>query len=154
MTEFGFYHLTRTPLEQAMPKLLEKMISTGKHTLVRLGLPERVESLDRALWTYQSDSWLPHGTTTDPRHEQQPILLQSASDDESCSNPNKAAYLILVDQAPAVDGMRFERVLEMFDGHDGHALNAARGRWKWAKEQGFDLVYWQQNEQGGWRKAR
>ena len=29
MTEIGFYHLTRTPLERALPRILEKVLASG-----------------------------------------------------------------------------------------------------------------------------
>lgn len=154
MPEFGFYHLTRSSLEQALPKLLEKMLASGKPTLVRLGVEERLEFLDRALWTYTPESWLPHASDKNPSPELQPILLSAATHDEACQNLNNAAYLVLIDQAPAPDAANFERILELFDGNDPQALAATRDRWRWAKHQGFDLVYWQQNDRGGWQKAR
>lgn len=150
MPEYGFYHLTRTPVEQALPKLLEKMLATGKPTLIRLGLKERLELIDRALWTYEPDSWLPHATLSEPFSEHQPILLTTQSN----GNPNHAAYLVLIDQADATGAEDFERVLELFDGNDQRAVQAARERWSWAKSAGFTLVYWQQNERGGWQRAR
>lgn len=153
MPEFGFYHLTRTPLEMALPKLLEKTLATGKPTLVRLGLEERLEQLDRALWTYTPESWLPHGIEKDPLADKQPILLATAIDDHQCHNTNQASYLVLIDQAPAIDATEFDRVLELFDGNDPQAIQATRARWVWAKAQGFDLVYWQQTERGGWQKG-
>ena len=37
MAEVGFYHLTRSPLEEALPRLLEKAYATGQRALVRVG---------------------------------------------------------------------------------------------------------------------
>jgi len=37
MSEIGFYHLTRTPLEQALPKLLGRVLAGGGRALVRVG---------------------------------------------------------------------------------------------------------------------
>ena len=34
MTDIGFYHLTATPLEKALPKLLEKVLSSNMKALV------------------------------------------------------------------------------------------------------------------------
>ena len=153
MPEFGFYHLTRSPLEQALPRLLEKMLATGKRSLLRLGQKERLEYIDRALWTYRPDSWLPHGTDDEPYAEFQPILLSTKSAARDTPNPNAAAYLMLIDGADATDADEFERVLEIFDGNNQTAVQAARQRWVWARSKDFDCVYWQQNERGGWRKA-
>ena len=60
VTEIGFYHLTCTPLERALPKLLEKVLASGARAVVRAGSDERVEFLNGALWTYQPASFLPH----------------------------------------------------------------------------------------------
>ena len=37
MTEIGFYHLTRTPLERALPQLLEKIHGSGARAIVMAG---------------------------------------------------------------------------------------------------------------------
>ncbi|MCH7943651.1 MAG: DNA polymerase III subunit chi, partial [Proteobacteria bacterium] len=62
------------------------------------------------------------------------------------------SLLVLTDGvAPAfIDA--FERCLDLFDGNDGQAVEAARGRWTRLKEAGHDLTYWQQTGQGGWQK--
>ena len=75
MTEVGFYHLTRSNLEAALPRLLEKAYAAGNRVLVRGSDPERLELLNRALWTYGKDTFLPHGGKGDGFAEQQPIYL-------------------------------------------------------------------------------
>ena len=62
MADIGFYHLTATPLEKALPKLLEKTLEAGERALVRVPSAERVGWLDGQLCTYDDRSWLPHGT--------------------------------------------------------------------------------------------
>ena len=63
--------------------------------------------------------------------------------------------LVLVDNA-AVDPVPagIERVLIMFDGQDQASLAHAREQWKAFLAKGEKLVYWQQNDRGGWIKAR
>ena len=78
LTEIGFYHLTRSTLEEALPRLLEKAYAAGNRVLVRVGDAERLELLNRALWTYGKDSFLPHGTRADGFPEDQPIYLTTA----------------------------------------------------------------------------
>jgi len=51
MTEIGFYHLLATPLERALPKLLELGLKAGFRIVVLAGSAERVDHLDAALWT-------------------------------------------------------------------------------------------------------
>lgn len=147
MTEIGFYHLTRSPLAVALPRLLERVLAAGKRAVVRAGSAERVEFLNTALWTYDPASFLPHGTAREGEAADQPIWLTAGDD-----NPNGAQVLILADGAEAGDPESYERCLEMFDGNDPAAVEAARGRWRVYKEAGHVLTYWQQGERGGWEK--
>ena len=149
MTEIGFYHMTRSSLEQTLPKLLEKVLEQGKRALVLAGSPERVEALNGLLWTYHPDSFLPHGSVRDGKPELQPIWLSDRDE-----NANKAEMLFLTDGATSAHVASFARCFELFDGGDDDAVAAARERWKHYKEQGHSLTYWQQNERGGWEKKQ
>jgi DNA polymerase-3 subunit chi len=147
MTEIGFYHLQRSPLERALPKLLEKVLEAGKRAVVVAGSEERIESLNAALWTYRADAFLPHGSAKDGNAEAQPVWLATAPE-----NPNGAGILILTDGATADSFEGFERCLEMFDGNDDAAVAAARARWTAYKAAGHGVVYYQQTESGGWEQ--
>ena len=46
MPEVGFYHLLYTPLDRALPKLLEKALERGHRAIVLTGSNERVEDLN------------------------------------------------------------------------------------------------------------
>lgn len=148
MTDIGFYHLTRSPLDEALPRLLEKAYATGHRVVVRGGDAERIELLNRALWTYGKDSFLPHGARSDGFAEDQPIYLTA-----QVENPNGATILVRVDGAEAPDLAGFARCLDLFDGHDEDAVARARERWREAREAGHACTYWQQGERGGWVKA-
>ncbi len=149
MTEVAFYHLQTAPLEQALPKLLEKTLAAGKRALVVAGSPERVEALAALLWTYQPDSWLPHGTRQDGHPEDQPIWLSDGVD-----AANGAGFLFLTDGADSQDLERFERCFDLFDGNDPAAVAAARERWRARQAAGHTVTYWRQTAQGGWERAR
>lgn len=150
MTQIGFYHLTRLPLDQALPRLLEKASAAGLKVVVMAGSPERVEHLNGILWTYGEESWLPHGCHADGEAAHQPIWLT-----ERDENPNGATVLVLCDGVTPADMGAYDRCLDLFDGRDDEAVQAARERWKTWKAQGHQLVYYQQTERGGWEeKAR
>ena len=91
MTEIRFYHLTRIPLERALPALLERALAAGMRSVVIAGSEERVEALNQLLWTYEERSFLPHGSKRDGRPERQPVWL--TTEDE---NPNGATCLVRV----------------------------------------------------------
>ena len=147
MTEIGFYHLTRSPLERVLPKLLEKALATGARVVVMAGSSERVDVLDQVLWTYDPASFLPHGSVRNGEAEVQPIWL--TVDDE---NPNEASILVLTDGASSKRVAEYERCLEMFDGKDETVVAAAHVRWGDYANAGHALTYWQQTERGGWEK--
>ncbi len=147
MTDIGFYHLTRTPLERALPKLLEKALGQGLRAVVIAGSEERVAALDTALWTYEQLAFLPHGTAKDGDAEAQPVFL--TTEDE---NPNGAKLLVLTDGVASARIEGFERCIDMFDGADPDAVARARERWRALKAAGHSLAYWQQTDRGGWEK--
>lgn len=149
MTEIGFYHLIRTRLDEALPRLLAKVVESGQRAVLRCPNPDRLAALDRLLWTWDPDSFLPHGTLAAGQAEQQPILLTGGEE-----RPNGATILVTVDAAPFGDLSPYERCLDLFDGTDEAALATARDRWREAKAAGHRLVYWQQNEKGGWVRVR
>lgn len=148
MTEVAFYHLQRSPLEAVLPRLLERTLALGKRAVVVAGSAERVEALAQVLWTYQPDSWLPHGTARDGAEPEQPVWLTDAGDD----NPNGASFVFLTDGAACADLGRFERGFDLFDGNDPEAVAAARARWQDCRSAGHTVTYWQQNDQGTWER--
>ncbi|HEX3954437.1 MAG TPA: DNA polymerase III subunit chi [Stellaceae bacterium] len=148
MAEIGFYHLLATPLERALPRLLERARAQGLRIIVRAASSERVEHLNALLWTYDDASFLPHGSTRDGNAASQPIWLT-----DKVENPNDAALLIVVDGVEAEDAAGFTRCADMFDGSDESAVQAARERWRRAAAAGHALTYWQQTQTGWERKA-
>ncbi|MDQ0394226.1 DNA polymerase III subunit chi [Labrys monachus] len=146
MTELLFYHLQRAPLERVLPGLLEKSLQRGWRCAVQ-GLPERLLTLDDALWTYKDESFLPHGLESD-EGERQPIVLVAHE-----GNPNGATVRFLVDGVPLPsDAALYERIVLLFDGNDAEAVEGAREHWRQAKSLGFAATYWQQSEDGRWEK--
>jgi DNA polymerase-3 subunit chi len=148
MTEIGFYHLTRSTLEQALPRLLGRVLAIPARALVLCGSEERLRVLDDALWTCAEPDWLPHGTPG-PDAARQPILLTL----EDAPPPNEAQHVFLTDGCRSVHLGLYQRAFDLFDGSDEAALAAARQRWKEAKAAGHGLAYWQQTASGWERKA-
>lgn len=149
MAEAVFYQLTRRRLEQTLPDLLTKTLAKGWRAVVRCGAEPRVEALNRALWVFSNESFLPHGAAADGNPEAQPIYLTAGEE-----TPNDAQVLFLVDGAGAdpAEMARFERCMLIFDGGDPEALKRARAAWKGAVDAGVDAVYWAETPGGGWEK--
>jgi DNA polymerase III subunit chi len=149
MGEARFYHLQRSTLESALPKLLTKTLERGWRAVVLAGSPERAAALNQHLWTFDPASFLPHGAAEDGFAERQPIWLTCTDE-----NPNGAQVLMLADGMTSDHLASFEVVCDIFDGRDEEATAAARLRWTACKSLNLSRSYWQENERGGWeRKA-
>jgi DNA polymerase-3 subunit chi len=147
MTEILFYHLQRHPLERVLPTLLEMSVERGWRVVVQAA-EERIEALDAHLWTFRDDSFLPHGTWREAEAAQQPVLLTVHDD-----NPNGANVRFLLDGASVpADATAYQRIVLLFDGEDPDAVEGARGQWSAAKANGFDVTYWQSDENGRWQR--
>ena len=148
MSEIGFYHLTRTSADKALPQLLGRTLAAGHRAVVICGTPDRVEALDAALWLEPEPDWLPHGTAAMGEADLQPIWLTALDE-----NPNGARFLFLIDGANSTRIESFDRVFDLFDGNDEQAVQEARQRWRTAKAAGHSLAYWQQGARGWEKKA-
>ena len=148
MTEILFYHLQRHPLERVLPALVEKSLERGWRVVVQAASEERVEALDAHLWIFRDDSFLPHGTWREAEAAEQPVLLTVHD-----GNPNGAAVRFLLDGAPVpADAGEYERIVLLIDGNDPDAVAAARERWSEGRAKGFEVTYWQADENGRWQR--
>ena len=148
MTEILFYHLQRHPLERVLPALVEKSLERGWRVVVQAASEERVEALDAHLWVFRDDSFLPHGTWREAEAAEQPVLLTVHD-----GNPNGAAVRFLLEGAPVpADAGDYERIVLLIDGNDPDAVAAARERWSEGRAKGFEVTYWQADENGRWQR--
>lgn len=152
MIDIGFYHLTKSPLERALPQLLEKVQGIGERALVLTPTAERAEGLAHTLWVYEEASFLPHGTEKDGRPQEQPIWIAEGPVPAD-GPPNGARYLLLVDGVEPASLDSFDRAFILFDGTSDQAVTEARRQWSALKSAGHSLAYWRQTERGGWEKA-
>lgn len=147
MTEIRFYHLQKQTLDQALPQILTKALSIGHRIVVKVPDQTALDHVNHHLWVYRPDSFLPHGSQKDGFAEEQPIWLTTGDD-----NPNKADVLITGGGAVPDFPGDYTLCCEFLNGFDDDAVQQARARWKSYKESGFDVTYWQQNDNGAWDK--
>ncbi|MBT6534052.1 MAG: DNA polymerase III subunit chi [Marinovum sp.] len=141
-----FYHLTRQPLEVALPALLEKASGAGWRIEVRGTSLERMQWLDDKLWLGADDGFLAHGLAGGSEDAQQPILLTTnAEPGFECIMSIDGATL---DPQEVSDS---QRVCILFNGLDENAMQQARSQWKTLTEAGCAAQYWSE-ESGRWQK--
>jgi DNA polymerase-3 subunit chi len=146
MAEIGFYHLTRSTLTEALPRLLARTLAAGHRALVVGTTQDGLAAVSTALWA--GESWLPHGSQAEGDADLQPIWLSLTTDPA-----NGARYLFVVDGASTNDLTRFDRVFDLFDGTSDTQVEAARNRWRQRKAEDHALTYWQQTPSGWQKKA-
>ena len=143
-----FYHLTRDPIEVALPMLLGKALGAGWKVAVRGTDMGRLDWLDQKLWLGPEDGFLPHGLAGGAHDARQPVLLTTSRE-----APNGATCVMTIDgaaiDAPEVTAL--DRACILFDGHDPEAVQAARIQWKTLTDAGCAAQYWSQ-ESGRWEK--
>lgn len=151
MTELGFYHLTATPLEKALPKLLLKILEGGNKAVLLADNEERLNNMNRLLWVFSTNKIIPHGVKKDGFMEDQPVYLTLEEE-----NPNDSDVLLILGGREPEFLNKFSRCIDIFDGNDNNEVEMARERWKKYKaKKGKDtlqLVYWKQDEKGSWQK--
>src|ERR1700739_96481 len=103
MAEIGFYHLTRSTLAQALPRLLVRTLAAGQRALVLGPDAAGLEALSTTLWA-QPD-WLPHGVPQDGDADLQPVWLSTEAEPL-----NGARYLFLVEGAETDRIKDYDRV--------------------------------------------
>ena len=146
--EWWFYHLKQPPLAAALAQLFEKCLERDWRVLVTSPDLGALSQVNKDLWTYKDDSFLPHGLSGD-HDADQPILLSAEAE-----NLNKAKVLALLNGFEAANDVPFERVMVVFEDGDAHARGMARTQYAAAKKAGQTVRYFQQTASGGWSEQK
>jgi DNA polymerase-3 subunit chi len=144
--QVDFYHLTATPLDRALPQIAEKVLASGGRLLLVAESEAQRTALDKLLWTFNAESFLPHSCAGGAGDAGQPILLT-----ESTDATNGARNIALADGIWRDAALAFDRAFHFFD---GERIAEARLAWKaLADRDGIERRYWKQSETGRWEQA-
>ena len=144
--QVDFYHLTATPLDRALPAIAERVLATGARLLIVAEQEAQRANLDRLLWSYAAESFLPHALLGAGDDAAQPVLIAP-----DVNAANRARCIALVDGRWRDEALDFDRAFHFFD--DDH-IREARVAWKLLKERpGVEPRYWKQNDAGRWEQA-
>ncbi|WP_033919803.1 DNA polymerase III subunit chi [Sphingomonas sp. 37zxx] len=143
--QVDFYHLTLTPLARALPQIAQKVLASGERLLIVSASEEQRGAIDRLLWTFAADSFLPHACAGSGDDSVQPVLIASET-----APKNAARMIALIDGVWRDEALTFERAFHFFD---EDAILPARAAWKaLADRDGIDRRYWKQTD-NGWKQA-
>lgn len=136
MTQVDFYILKRGAdgnRFQLACRIAEKAYRQGRRVLIQAGTDEEANHIDRLLWTFKQNSFLPHGFPNKVDTAITPILINQAS------NPgNEHDVLINLCHETPDFFSRFERVAELID-HDPQVKQAGRQRFRFYRDRGYPL---------------
>ena len=137
MTRVDFYALTETSRGDRflLTCRLAERIWRGDRLRVYVHTPDRSQAqhLDRLLWTFEEQSFLPHGLAGETDHALSPILI--GHDGEPGEEDQ-----VLINLSPEVPAFfaSFERLCEPVD-QEPAVREAARARWRYYRDCGYQL---------------
>ena len=141
--QVDFYQLGRTPLEQIVATLAQKLLAEEKRLLIVAEDEGLLARLDRMLWDEGPASFIPHGPAGSSDDSRQPVLLSSDTD-----APNLARNIVIADGQWRDVALGFDRAFYLFD---AASLDSARLAWKLLSgREGVERRYWAQDERGKW----
>ncbi len=144
--QVDFYHLAASPLERVLPKIAEKVVQGGGRLMVVSDSVAQRAGIDRLLWTYSPESFLPHALSGEEGEADQPVLISA-----DVAAPNGARNVALIDGVWRDAALDYDRAFHFFD---GETLGAARTAWKaLADRDGVERRYWKQDDDGRWTQA-
>ena len=144
--QVDFYHLTTIPLERALPQIAEKVVGGGARLLIVSDDARQRAALDKLLWSYVADSFLPHAQLGAGDDGAQPVLIAP-----DVNAANRARHIALVDGRWRDDALDFDRAFHFFA--EEH-IAGARQAWKvLGVRDDIQRRYWKQNDAGRWEQA-
>ena len=142
--QVDFYHLTTRPLERILPTIVERVLAKGDRLLI-VAEEARLPALDKLLWTYRADSFLPHACAGGENDADQPVLLSV-----EVAPANQARNVALADGVWRDAALEFHRDFPFFD---EERIVEARQAWKALGDRAeVERHYWKQSEAGGWEQ--
>ncbi len=129
--------------------MLEKVLEREQKAVILSSDDRRLSELDQSLWSYRSDSFLPHGTKRDGDISEHPIWLTTAPEE---AEAGEVVFVVHGASPGPLKNAETSLCAILFDGNNATAVQDARGFWKELKAADHELTYWQQTERGSWEK--
>jgi len=149
MTRIDFYLLkdgSRGDRFQLCCRLVERIYrgtpdgaKPPPRVLIHCPQAQQARHLDRLLWSYRDDSFLPHGLVGETDPTLTPILI--STDDQPRTEDQVLINLSASAEAPSFFS-RFERLCELLD-QDPEIRQAGRKRYLYYRDRGYPLAHHQ-----------
>jgi DNA polymerase-3 subunit chi len=133
MTRIDFYFEAEDKLQVAC-RLSAKAVQQKLRVLIYAADEALAQRVDRLLWTWQATGFLPHCMTRSTLAGETPVLITHDPED----TPHDEVLLNLHhDWPPAFS--RFQRLVEIV-GRDDEDREAARGRFRFYRDRGYEIL--------------
>jgi DNA polymerase III subunit chi len=137
MTKVSFYILATTdPIDrqQFACRLAEKAYLQGHQVFIHTEDQNQSEAMDKALWAFRQDSFVPHQILAADNEINAPVLISH----ENSAPPKLMDVLINLNPAQPLFFSQFERLAEIING-DEEIKKQGRIRYQFYKDRGYHL---------------
>ncbi len=149
MTQLHFYRVSNSPFVPVLAALLRRYFDSGLRTIVRGVSLQRMEKIDKELWSIPGDGFLPHGMANCAYAAEHPILVTI---EKRVVGPADGLVAIDGAQVGLEEANDFKRISFVFEGQVSDELSSARKHWKLFSDSGHPMQYWDYKN-GRWTKA-
>jgi DNA polymerase-3 subunit chi len=139
--EVNFYQVAEGNLIPSVIKLLEKIYTSGLRCIFFSPVEERVQVVDKTLWTFSTGAFIPHGRKSLGFCDKQPIYFTSQHE-----NPNNATVIVLVDTLDYKEFNNFEKIIMVFE--EKRHIDTANVIYDNLKKNAENVNYWKQGPKG------
>ena len=144
--QVDFYHLTARPIDHVLPRIAERVVEGGGRLLIVAEAADRRAAIDKLLWTYAPESFLPHAQAGGEHDADQPVLISAEA-----VPLNDARNIAIADAVWRDAALSFDRAFHFFD---DDRIAEARAAWRaLADRDGVERRYWKQDDRGRWEQA-
>lgn len=144
--EINIYQAAEGKLVSVVIKLLEKAYASGQKSVFFSPISERIDLIDKTLWTFSTNAFIPHGSYKFGFPEKQPIYFTNKYE-----NPNDANILAITDTLEIPDSFmnNFEKIMFIFE--EMSQVEYAHEFYQVLKKNCKYVNYWKQSA-NGWIK--
>jgi len=145
MTRIDFYILNgAAPASRELfaCRLAEKVYMLGQGVYIHTSDPKQSAELDRILWTFKQNSFVPHGLEGQSPDPEAPVLIGHSAEAENHNHAHLYSegreLLINLAQEIPLFFSSFKRVAEIV-GNDGQNKLSGRERYRFYRDRGYTL---------------
>lgn len=137
MTRVSFYLLNSTEPDERhlfVCRLAEKAYLQGNQVMIHTESLMQSQAIDKALWAFRADSFVPHQLLTTDTTIAAPVLISH----QNTAPPKLMDVLINLNPVQPLFFSQFERLAEVIDANDD-IKRQGRVRYQFYKDRGYHL---------------